>query len=119
MVGREAGRRIRRDQPPLTREEADDLVAYFIGRLPLRSTRMRYHSFLSYFELLNCLAWVEPTGEEGVSQAEDMRGLENGEKTRETGQPRICYKLTRAGLVAPDSVIADPVQALYNYPRIV
>ena len=78
---------------------------------------MRYHSFLSYFGLLKRLGWVEPTGEEEVSQAQDMMGLENGEETRETGQPRIYYRLTRAGFAAPQSLIADPITALYNYPR--
>jgi len=78
-------RRIKRDRPPLTREEADDLVDYFIGRLPLRSTRMRYHSFLSYFGLLKRLGWVEPTGERELSEAQDRMGLETGEEPRETG----------------------------------
>ena len=117
MVALEMERRIRRGQPPLTREEADSLVAYFIGRLPLRSTRMRYHSFLSYFGLLKRLGWVEPTGEEEVSQAQDMMGLENGEETRETGQPRIYYRLTRTGYATPQSLVADPVMALYDYPK--
>lgn len=98
--------RIRRDQPPLTREEADDLVAYFIGRLPLRSTRIRYHSFLSYFGLLKRLGWVESTGEREISEAQDLMGLETGEEPRETGQPRIYYEITPAGYTAPDSVIA-------------
>ena len=117
MGRREVERRIRRGQPPLTREEADDLVAYLIGRLPLRSTRMRYHSFLSYFGLLKRLGWVEPTGERELSEAQDMMGLESGEEPRETGQPRIYYRITPAGHAAPDSVIADPIAVLYEYPR--
>jgi len=210
MVGREEERRIRRGQPPLTREEADDLVAYFIGRLPLRSTRMRYHSFLSYFGLLKRLGWVEPTGEQEISEAQDMMGREARREAqipgpasalaekwskavrrnstqalkdlealpieydtegckealtdyrdldradyedpeeykeardeawgnfiecledlvaeeeermvtkptvKETGQPRIYYRITPAGYAAPESAIADPIAAIYEYPR--
>jgi hypothetical protein len=78
---------------------------------------MRYHSFLSYFGLLNRLGWVEPTGEQEVSQAQDMMGLENGEKPRKTGQPRVYYRLSRAGYAAHQSLIADPITALYGYPK--
>ena len=221
LVALEEAKRIRRGQPPLTREEADALVARFIERLPLRSTRMRYHSFLSYFGLLKRLGWVEATGEQEISQAQDMMGgkvkrevqapgpasllaekwsrakkrnsaqalkdvealpieydteeckealtdyrdldpadFENREeyqeardeawerflecledlvaeeeaieeegittkppveKTgtpgKETGQPRIYYRITSAGYAAPKDLISDPVTALYNYPR--
>jgi len=117
MVALEEEKRIRRGEPALTREEADGLLSRFIERLPLRSTRMPYHSFLSYFGLLKRLGWVEPTGEEEVSQAQDMMGLESGEESRETGQPRIYYRLTHAGYAAPQSLIADPITALYGYPK--
>ncbi len=60
---------------------------------------------------------MEPTGERELSEAQDMMGLEPGEEPRETGQPRIYYRATLAGYAAPDSVIADPIAAIYEYPR--
>jgi len=217
LVSLEEGRRIRRGLPPLTIEEADSLLARLIERLPLRQTRMRYHSFLGYFGLLKRLGWVEVTGEQEISEAQDMMGREarreaqtpgpasalaekwskavrrnstqalkdlealpieydtegckealtdyrdldradykdpeeykeardeawgnfiecledlvaeeeermvtkptvkeTGTPGKETGQPRIYYRITRAGFAAPQSLIADPITALYNYPR--
>ncbi len=69
------------------------------------------------FGVLKRLKWVEATGEREISQAQDLMGLETGEETRETGQPRIYYRITPAGHAAPDSVIADPIAVLYEYPR--
>ena len=117
LVALEEEKRIRRGEPPLTREEADNLLSRLIERLPLRSTKMRYHSFLGYFGLLKRLGWVEATGEQEISEAQDMMRLETGEEPRETGQPRIYYRITRAGFAAPQSLIADPITALYDYPR--
>jgi len=117
LVAREEESRIKRGMPPLTHAEADDLLRRYIERLPLRSTRMRYHSFLTYFGVLKRLGWVKATGEREISQAQDMMGLETGEETRETGQPRIYYRLSRAGYAAPQSLIADPITALYDYPK--
>ena len=117
MVAVHEEKRIRRGEPALTREEADALLKRFLERLPIRSTKMRYHSFLSYFGLLKRLGWVEPTGERELSEAQDLMGLEPGEEPRETGQPRIYYRLTGAGHAASASVIADPITTLYAYPK--
>ena len=117
MVALEEEKRIRRGEPALMREEADDLLSRFVERLPLRSTRMQYHSFLSYFGLLKRLGWVEHTGERQISEAQDLMGLEAGEETRETGQPHICYRITPADYAVPENVIADPITAIYEYPR--
>jgi len=38
-------------------------------------------------------------------------------KSRETGQPRIYYRITSAGYAAPKDLITDPIIALYHYPR--
>ena len=117
MVALEEERRIRRGEPPLTREEADDLLARFLQRLPFRSTKMRYHSFLIYFGVLKRLGWVEPTGERELSEVQDLMALEPGEEPRETGQARVYYRLTGAGYAASVSLIADPITALYAYPK--
>lgn len=230
MVAKEIERRIEANQTPMSDEEEDILLSYFIERLPLRSTKMRYHSFLVYFGMLKRLGWVEPTGEEEFSEAQEAmsagpqkapvrvpapkpsagrasvlaekwskskkrnsaqalkdleslpaeydteeckaaltdyrdldradyedaeeykeardeawqrflecledlvaeeEGMEEEEEapppprvpkatsktSREMGQPRIYYRVTAAGRRASEDLIADPIQALYNYPR--
>ena len=117
LVAQEEERRGKRGIPPLTIAEADELLTHYIDRLPLRSTRMRYHSFLSYFGLLKRLGWVEATGEQELSDAQVLMSLETGEEPRGTGQPRIYYRLTSAGYSAPEHLISDPVTAFYNYPK--
>jgi hypothetical protein len=132
MVAKEVERRVEAGQTPMTDEEEDILLDYFIERLPLRSTKMRYHSFLVYFGMLKRLGWVEPTGEEEFSEAQET--MSAGPKKapargpapapsprratpREAGQPRIYYRITAAGRRASEDLIADPIQALYNYPK--
>jgi len=67
--------------------------------------------------LLKRLGWVEATGEQEISEVQDLMALEPGEEERQTGQAHIYYRITRAGSAAPESVIADPIQAIYEYPR--
>ena len=120
LVRREAERRIKKGLVALSVEESVAFADAFVARIPLRTRRMRCHSFRSYFGLLKRLGWVESTGEEEFSKVQDRMGFDEEEAQqaqRETGQPRIYYKITTAGRNASEGVIADPLQALYSYPR--
>lgn len=68
---------------------------YYLARIPYKLTRMRYHSFLTYFGMLKRLGWVEPTGRVETSIAQEMMALEPGDKSRSTGQPRVYCRPDR------------------------
>lgn len=108
MVAIEEMRRARRKQPPLTIEEADRLTTYYMERIPMKFTRMRYHSFLIYFSMLKRLGWVEPVKEEPSAIQDNYP----------PAPPRRYYRLTAAGRAATPMEISDPLMVLYpDYDR--
>ena len=98
MVAREEEERIRGDLPPLTVEEANSLRGYFLGRIPSKLTRGRYHSFVTYFHRFKQLGWVEEVSTEPSEIQENWP----------EGPPRVYYRLTAAGSQATEVEIADP-----------
>lgn len=98
---------------PLTPEEVEARRDYYLARIPYKLTRMRYHSFLTYFGMLKRLAWVEPTGRVESSTAQEMMALEPSEKPRATGQPRVYYRLTDKGKAASLVELSNPLRLLY------
>lgn len=109
LVAKEEERRKDRGESPLTTEEADLLFTWYMDRLPFRSIKMRYHSFLVYFGMLKRLGWVE---ESTVTEPSAIQ-----EKYPEA-PPRKYYRITDAGLAAPETLIKDPLMALYpDYDR--
>ncbi len=104
MVAWEEERRARRKQPPLTIEEAERLRAYYMERIPMKFTRVRYHSFLVYFGMLKRLGWVEATDREERSTIQDYYP---------PGPPRRYYRLTAAGRVASPLEVMNPLRTLY------
>lgn len=111
MVATEEERRARRKRPPLTIEEAERLMAYYMERIPMKFTRMRYHSFLVYFGMLKRLGWVEVTDRTEPSAIQEKYPYP-------PAQPRRYYRLTAAGRTATPLEISDPVMALYpHYDR--
>jgi len=112
---------------------ANNLIALAIGRgieltleeamrmIPHRLTKMRAHSFYSYFSKLKMLGWVEPTGEEEESQLGGIPGsmYRKTKKGAIVGvpQPRRYYRLTEKGKAASDLEWSDPLLTLYAYPR--
>ena len=109
MVAREEERRADREQPRLTVEEADRLLAWYMERIPMKFTRMRYHSFLIYFGMLKRLGWVEETGETEPSTIQEWYP---------PGPPRKYYRLTDAGQAASLVQLRDPLMTLYpEYDR--
>lgn len=109
MVAREEERRAERERPRLTVEEADRLLAWYMERIPMKFTRMRYHSFLVYFGMLKRLGWVEETGRTEMSTIQE---------NYPPAPPRKYYRLTRAGQAASTVDVRDPLRALYpEYDR--
>ena len=105
--------RLRKSLPTMNEAEENKRREYWTGCYPLGRCRMRYHSFLIYFGLLKRLGWVEPTGNEEPSVAQEMMALEPEEERRATGQPRIYYRITSAGQQANQEVVSNPLMALY------
>lgn len=101
-------KRIKRGERPLTADEADELVARYLRRIPAKSTGMRYHSFLIYFGLLKRLGWVEETAitEPSAVQANYPEA-----------PPRRYYRLTAAGMAATEKELSDPALTLYAYSQ--
>ncbi len=76
-----------------------------IEHIPWKSSGCRYHSFVTYFSNLKRLGWVEASGFEEPSSLQD---------NYPEGQPRRFYRLTDAGMAAPEGAWADPYAALYG-----
>ena len=108
MVALEEEERVKRKLPPLTIEEAEERVRYYLGRIPQRLTRMRYPSFTRYFSHLKRLGYVEETGEEEPSVVQE---------SYPAAPPRRYYQLTEAGKRATMADLSDPIITLYHYPR--
>jgi len=83
----------------------EELTQRLLKQLPYKATSCRYHSFITYFSNLQRLGWVEATGREERSEFQD---------NHPKGQPRKYFRLTSAGLAAPDSAWANPQRALYG-----
>lgn len=109
MVAREEEKRTERGETALTVEEADHLLAWYLERIPMKFTRMRYHSFLIYFGMLKRLGWVEETGETEISTIQEYYAA---------APPRKYYRLTGAGQAATIMQLRDPIMTLYpEYSR--
>lgn len=108
MVAVEEEERLRKGLPPLTAEEAEQRVAYYLERIPQRLTRMRYPSFTRYFAHLRRLNYVEATGREELSLVQ---------QSYPPAPPRRYFRLTEAGKRASMEELSDPIMTLYNYPR--
>lgn len=108
MVAWEEEERIRKKLPPLTVEEAEERVSYYLERIPYRLTKMRYASFTRYFSHLKRLGYVEETGKEERSLVQE---------SYPPAPPRRYYRLTEAGREATREELSDPILTLYKYPR--
>ena len=85
-------------------DQVPELIDKHLGRLRYKSSGMRYHSFVTYFHNIKRLGWVEVTGQTEPSAFQDHY---------RAGQPRIFYRLTRAGREASGTAWANPQKALY------
>ena len=114
QVAWEEDQRIRRGGTAFTEEEWEERRLFYLERIPFKLTRMRYSSFLHYFNKLKLLGWVELTGEIEDSEAQDRMGLKPDEEPgRQVGQPRIFYRITAAGKRATSAMLSNPLRLLY------
>ena len=105
-VERAEERRIRRGKPALTGQEYNELLDYYLSRIPYKLTKMRYASFTRYFGHLKRLGWVEETGKTEPSSIQD---------DYPPAPSRVYYRLTDAGCKAPPEQVSNPVRALYPH----
>ncbi len=112
-VAQEVEGRIRSGEPPLTSEEEDERLQHWLSCYPLARCRMHYQSFLVYFGFMKRLGWVEPTGRVEESLIQERMAISAPETPRETGQPRIYYRLTASGSRAASEQLKNPLMALY------
>ena len=98
-------RKAKKEKRRINPDWIDELFQKFLARLPYKAQGCRYHSFITYFSMLQELGWVEPTGREEPSAFQD---------NYPEGQPRKYFRLTTAGMAAPESAWANPHRALYG-----
>ena len=98
-------RKAKREKRSINPDKIDELFQKYLARLPYKAQGSRYHSFVVYFSMLQQLKWVESTGKEEPSQFQD---------NYPEGQPRKYFRLTAAGMAAPDDLWANPHKALYG-----
>ncbi len=97
-IARREGRRI---DP----ENIYSLAKEYLSRMTYKAHGCRYHSFITYFSMVQKLGWVEPTGEVENSHFQGKYP---------EGQPRIYFHLTETGKTAPDRQWVNPHKALYG-----
>ncbi len=90
---------------PISPDNIEAFTIKHLEKIPYKSKACRYHSFVTYFSMLQKLAWVEPSGIVENSAFQDNYAQ---------GQPRIFFRLTDKGKSAPDSQWANPHKALYG-----
>ena len=98
-------RKTKKEKRSIEPDRIEELFQRYIARLPYKAQGCRYHSFVVYFSTLQKLRWVEPTGMEEPSQFQD---------NYPEGQPRKYFRLTTAGMAAPEHLWANPHKALYS-----
>ena len=95
----------RREKRAISPDNIERLAERYVARSPYKASGGRYHSFVVYFSTLRRLGWVEFSGEEEPSAFQDHYPQ---------GPPRRYYRLTGAGMAAPDSAWRDPFATLYG-----
>lgn len=83
----------------------EQLSEKLIARMPYKATGCRYHSFITYFSMLQKLGWVEFTGQIEISSFQG---------NYPEGQPRKYFRITNKGRKAKITDWANPHAALYG-----
>jgi len=104
-VAREMEKRARRRLPAYSVGEMIERTQYHLLRFPYKRTGCRYHSFVVYFSNLKRLGWVSRSGYEEISAFQ---------QNYRAGHPRRYYRLTDAGIAAPEEAWANPHSVLYG-----
>jgi len=104
---REEERLAKREKRWISPDNIDSLTEKHLALIPYKSSACRYHSFVVYFSNLQRLGWVEFTGREERSALQDNYPM---------GQSRKYFRLTAAGMAAPEAAWANPLATLYGRP---
>ena len=62
VIAWENEERIKQGKPIYSEQEHTERLEYYMGRIPYKLVKCRYHSFQRYFHWLKTLGWVEFTG---------------------------------------------------------
>jgi len=98
-------KKARREERPIDPDNIDRLAERLLSRMPYKAQGCRFHSFITYFALIQKLNWVEPTGREEISAFQEHYP---------EGQPRKYFRLTERGRQAGDNDWSNPHKALYG-----
>jgi len=98
-------RKAKRGKRSINPDNVEELYQRYLARLPYKAQGCRYHSFVTYFSMLQKLGWVEFTGQVESSSFQD---------NYPEGQPRKYFRLTPAGMAAPDHLWNNPHKVLYG-----
>ncbi len=104
---RDEERLAKREKRWISPDNIDRLAEKHLALIPYKSSGCRYHSFVVYFSNLQRLGWVAFTGKEERSALQDNYPM---------GQSRKYFRLTAAGMAAPEAAWANPLAALYGRP---
>ncbi|MBU2009196.1 MAG: PadR family transcriptional regulator [Chloroflexi bacterium] len=104
-AARREERLARHEKRAISPDNIEELAKMYVARSPYKASGVRYHSFVVYFSTLRRLGWVEFSGKEESSAFQDHYPQ---------GPPRRYYRLTAAGMAAPDSAWRDPFSTLYG-----
>jgi hypothetical protein len=98
-------KKARKGKRPINPDNIEKLADSYTIRLPYKTSACRYHSFVTYFAMLQKLGWVELSGHEEQSSFQD---------NYPGSQPRKYFRLTRAGINAGDRDWLNPHLTLYG-----
>ena len=104
VIAWEDEERIKQDKPIYSEQEHVERLEYFMGRIPYKLVKCRYHSFSRYFHWLKQLGWVRLTGEEETASIQEYYPA---------APSRRYYRLTQKGIEALDRQWSNPQLTLY------
>ena len=102
---RQEEKQAKSEKRPIDPDNIDILVDKYLARMPYKANGCRYHSFITYFAMLQRLGWVEPSGKVEPSSFQD---------NYPAGPPRIFYRLTDTGRKASELDWRNQQLALYG-----
>ena len=97
-------KRARMENRRIDPDNIEKLIKVYLSQMAYKAHGCRFHSFVTYFSMLQNLEWVEPSG---------IIEKSHFQKNYPEGQPRIYFRLTEKGKSAFDSQWANPHKVLY------
>ena len=102
---REEERLAKHQKRRISPDNIDRLTKKHLRLISVKSNGCRYHSFVTYFSMLQRLGWVEFTGREEPSALQDSYPL---------APRRRYFRITAVGMAVPDLWWSNPLAALYG-----